>query len=92
MKPSPVYRCRCGWRIYTDRPLKVTCRKCGRTKTYGVVGLGDHIAVVLDALGGRWLKALYKRLFGRECGCDERRKALNGWGSKVRSLCDRVFG
>jgi hypothetical protein len=40
-------------------------------------GLGDTVARHIDRLGGEWLKRFYKRLTGGDCGCADRKAALN---------------
>ena len=37
-------------------------------------GLGDTVEKVLEATG---VKAVVKKLFGEDCGCDERKEMLN---------------
>jgi len=45
-----------------------------KRRTKKVTGLGDKIEKVTKATG---VKKVVKKLFGDDCGCDERRKKLN---------------
>lgn len=49
-------------------------------------GLGDMVEVVTKATG---IKSAVEHLFGEDCGCDERKEALNKFGRKVSDMFKR---
>ncbi len=51
-------------------------------------GLGDTIEKITTKTG---IKKGVKFLFGEDCGCDERKKALNKWWSYVKCLKHREY-
>ena len=51
-------------------------------------GLGDTIEKITTKAG---IKTAVKFLFGKDCGCDERKKALNKWWSYVDCLKQREY-
>jgi hypothetical protein len=47
-------------------------------------GLGDWVAVVLEAVGiSRFVKRRWP-----DCGCDRRRRKLNEWWEKLQGCCN----
>jgi len=46
-------------------------------------GLGDVVEKFTKATG---IKSAVEHLFGEDCGCEERKEALNKFGSRIRSL------
>lgn len=51
-----------------------------RTRKKELIQLGDAIEKVTKATG---IKAIVKHLVGEDCGCEERKEALNEWGEKI---------
>ena len=49
-------------------------------------GLGDAVEVVTKATG---IKTAVEHLFGEDCGCEERKEALNKFGRKVSDFFKR---
>lgn len=60
-------------------PYVEPCQRCGALIKYKS-GLGDWIERLLAPLR---IKQTYKRVTGRDCGCDKRRDKLNKWSAKV---------
>jgi len=58
-----------GWPIAMI-PIKLMAKPGDR-------GAGDIIARIIGPLGGEAFKAWYKKIFGRECGCNARQDAWN---------------
>ncbi len=52
------------------RPMKLLATKDDK-------GLGDIIARTIGPVGGDAFKKWYKKIFGRECGCDTRQEFWN---------------
>ncbi|WP_145083584.1 hypothetical protein [Aureliella helgolandensis] len=46
-------------------------------KSRSDVGIGDTIERLLNYIGGKAFKRLHHRYFGKQCGCNSRRYALN---------------
>lgn len=71
----------CGCRVETrpDTHSVVCTHQAWRVDELppAIVRLGDRIDRLLSHIGGRQFKRLYRRLFGRDCGCDGRRRWLN---------------
>lgn len=53
-----------------------------------VWNLGDAVESVTEATG---IKAIVKHLAGDDCGCDERKEALNEWGTKIQNKIYSLF-
>lgn len=53
-----------------------------------VWNLGDAVESVTEATG---IKAIVKHLAGDDCGCDERKEALNEWGAKIQNKIYSLF-
>ena len=47
------------------------------------VGLGDYVEKVTEATG---IKSAVEHLFGEDCGCEDRKQALNRFGDKLRNV------
>lgn len=72
--------CRCGWKVYSQgQRFSIKCFQCGQVVTSEGFkpGLGDRLASIIDALGGRYYKQFYFWLFGEDCGCEKRAGWLN---------------
>lgn len=81
--------CRCGWRVYSQgQRFSIKCFQCGQVVTSEGFnpGLGDHIASIIDACGGRIYKRAYRWLFRKECGCNKRQAKLNRWWNRITAL------
>jgi hypothetical protein len=59
-----------------------------RVKKKEPIQLGDAVEKVTKATG---IKAIVKHLVGEDCGCDERKEALNEWGAKITSKINNLF-
>lgn len=59
-----------------------------RVKKKEPIQLGDAVEKVTKATG---IKAIVKHLVGDDCGCDERKEALNEWGAKITSKINNLF-
>lgn len=76
--------CKCGWPVYSrGEPFEVICPRCGQIilchegKARQPQGVGDTIENALDKVGGKQFKAAYKKVTGRDCGCNKRKQKLN---------------
>jgi len=62
--------------LYGDRPSAGVCRQCEHYR--GIPrGLGDVIETAARLLGIKRAVKTVERVRGKECGCAERRQALN---------------
>lgn len=91
-------KCECGWPVLNSsyRAVLVTCPQCGQMIACKAgrrppLPLGDRVELLLDRFGGRQFKLAYRRLFGRDCGCDGRRRWLNTLSKKVRKAVARLL-
>lgn len=55
----------------------ILAKTLARMEADGDRGLGDVVERLAAKVGGESFKTWYKRLTGRECGCNSRREALN---------------
>jgi NAD(P)H-nitrite reductase large subunit len=69
--------------MYTEEDIKRLEQADRRTKDYKDyqewlktqnIGAGDIVESITEATG---IKAIVKKMFGEDCGCDERKQALN---------------
>lgn len=50
--------------------------------------IGNAVESVTEATG---IKAIVKHLVGEDCGCNERKEALNEWGAKIQNKISTLF-
>ena len=86
--------CKRVLRCYWPRPIKCSCGTivddsadpCERPGEKQVP-LGDLIERRLGKFG-LWYKRTFKRLTGKDCGCDKRKQRLNEWSRSWRAWRD----
>lgn len=74
--------CKCGHNFFLAEGTTYAECQCGEVVigSRRRKGLGDWIERLLAPLR---IKQAYKRVTGRDCGCDKRRDKLNKWSAKV---------
>lgn len=75
----------CHWSARGVVAQAITCPQCGNSIGAYQRGLGDLIQSILDRLGGRLYKRIYRWAFNHPCGCQSRQAALNTLGERLHA-------